>query len=124
MSVIGSTVEEAYIVLLDATLILYFIPYLYLFLSLIKLRKNRENSPHPIDGMVIPGGKFGLWLVALLGFGATALSIMLSIIPPENVENRLIFELKVVGGTLAFLTVGLIFFFRGKRKKSEKVNAT
>jgi amino acid transporter len=116
MSVIGSTVEEAYIVLLDATLILYFIPYLYLFIGLIVLRNKREKSNEPTPGMVIPGGKIGLYLVAFFGFSATALSIILSIMPPEHVENVLLFEMKVIGGTAMFLLVGLIFFLRGRRK--------
>ena len=116
MSVIGSTVEEAYIVLLDATLILYFIPYLYLFIGLIILRNKREKSAEPTPGMVIPGGKVGLYLVAFFGFSATALSIILSIMPPESVENVLLFEMKVIGGTAMFLLVGLIFFLRGRRK--------
>ena len=119
MSVIGSTVEEAYLVLLDATLILYFIPYLYLFVSLAKLRKGRELSSENSGRLLIPGGKFGLWAVVVAGFVATAISIIFSLIPPENVENPWLFEGKVLGGTLAFLAVGLIFYFRGKQRVQE-----
>ncbi len=116
MSVIGSTVEEAYLVLLDATLILYFIPYLYLFVSLAKLRTNRELSREASGGLLVPGKKFGLWSVVIAGFFATAVSIIFSLIPPENVENPWIFEGKVLGGTLAFLMVGLVFYARGKKR--------
>ena len=116
MSVVGSTVEEAYIVLLDATLILYFIPYLYLFISLIVLRLKREKSPVPPPGLIVPGGKPGLWITAIAGFGATLLSIILSLMPPENVENVMIFEGKVIGGTLAFILVGLLFYRHGKKQ--------
>lgn len=118
MSVIGSTVEEAYIVLLDATLILYFIPYLYLFISLAVLRLNRERENHSGTGLTVPGGKPGLWLTVLAGFGATLLSILLSLVPPENVENIWTFEAKIIGGTLAFILVGLVFYWRGKRTAS------
>jgi len=118
MSVIGSTVEEAYLVLLDATLILYFIPYLYLFVSLVKLRRRRESSGHPSEGMVIPGNKPGLWLVAVLGFAATLISIVFSLIPSAGVENPWLFEGKVLGGTVGFIVVGLFFYSRGKRKQS------
>lgn len=118
MSVIGSTVEEAYIVLLDATLIIYFIPYLYLFISIIILRKQRERSPEPSPGLITPGGNLGLWLAAISGFGATLVSIILSLLPPENVENVWVFEAKLIGGTVAFILVGLAFYWHGKRTSS------
>ena len=38
---LGATVEEAYLVLVDTTIIVYFIPYIYLFLALIVLRKRK-----------------------------------------------------------------------------------
>ncbi len=120
MSVIGSSVKEAYIVLLDATLIIYFIPYLYLFISVIILRKQREESPKPSFGLTIPGGKSGLWIVAIAGFGATLISIILSLVPPADIKNVWVFEGKIIGGTVAFILVGLAFYWHGKRSAQTK----
>ncbi len=120
MSVVGSTVEEAYLVLLDATLILYFIPYLYLFISLIVLRKKRQKAGTVSRGLIIPGKSIGLWAVGIAGFSATLISIIFSLMPPETVKNPWIFEAKVLGGTAGFLLVGLLFYIAGKRSPRGK----
>ena len=108
MSVIGSTIEEAYLVLVDATLILYFIPYLYLFAAVIKLRRGHDNK----GVIVIPGGKVGLYLAVGAGLFATTASIVLALIPGQDVASPMLITAKVVGGTLAFLLVGLALFRR------------
>src|SRR5207247_10909769 len=40
-SLVGTTVKNAYLVLTQTTLILFFIPYLYLFLAYLRLRRQR-----------------------------------------------------------------------------------
>lgn len=113
-AVAGSTVEEAYVVLLDMTIILYFIPFLYLFAILPFVRKRRVGD----DGAVlrVPGGRTGVWAVTTLGFGATMLSIVLAMIPPEDTEEPTIFLLKTIGGTILFLLAGLAFYYRGRTR--------
>lgn len=108
MSVIGSTIEEAYLVLIDATLILYFIPYLYMFAAVIKLRRGHDDS----GVIAIPGGKVGLYLAVGAGLFATTVSIVFSLIPSQDVASPALITAKVVGGTLAFLLVGLALFRR------------
>ncbi|MCH8838546.1 MAG: amino acid permease [Candidatus Marinimicrobia bacterium] len=109
MAVAGSTVKEAYIVLIDATLIIYFIPYLYLFLSLVKLRPRGAQATG--EGIIpVPGGKAGLYLVAGAGLFSTVVSIGLSLVPGEDISNPLIFEIKVVGGCLLFLVLGWVLY--------------
>ncbi|MCK4577649.1 MAG: amino acid permease [Candidatus Marinimicrobia bacterium] len=103
MSVVGSTIKEAYIVLVDATLILYFIPYLYMFTSVLILR-NREGLSNGIIPM--PGGKLGLYLFPILGLLSTLVSIAFSLIPPEDVASPALFLAKVVGGTGFFVVIG------------------
>jgi amino acid transporter len=115
MSVVGSTVKEAYLVLLDATLIIYFIPYLYLFIALVVLRFKRAHDADAPSGMEVPGGKAGLWLTMALGFGATLLSIILSLVPPKGVTDAWRFEGKIIAETMALILVGLTFYWRGKR---------
>ncbi len=118
MSVVGSTVKVAYLVLLDATLIIYFIPYLYLFLSLPTLRRRRELESRSGSGLQVPGGRVGLWLTTAAGFGATLLSIVLALVPPKGVPNVWTFEGKIVGETAALVLVGLVFYWRGRRTAS------
>jgi amino acid transporter len=111
-AVIDSTIEQAYIMLLDMTIILYFIPFLYMFAALPVLRKKAAGNN---DGVtLVPGGNAGLWLCSGLGFAATLLSVILSMIPPDDMPNPQMFVLKVVGGCLLFIAVGLIFYYRNR----------
>src|SRR5215469_11628782 len=68
---------EAYQLLVDAAVILYFIPFLYMYASAIKLayRKDREENEQAV---LVPGGKFGVWIAGSLGFAVTLLSIILA----------------------------------------------
>ncbi|NQT96519.1 MAG: amino acid permease [Candidatus Marinimicrobia bacterium] len=97
-SVVGSTVEEAYLVLLDAEIILYFIPYLYMFAAAYRVGKANWR---------------GRW-AGILGFTATALAMLFALIPPEGV-NALMFEVKVIGGTVVFVGSGMLIYWRRKK---------
>ncbi|MEE9464578.1 MAG: APC family permease [Candidatus Neomarinimicrobiota bacterium] len=121
MAVAGSTIQEAYLVLIDATLIIYFIPYLYLFIALVKLRPADAHSAD--EGIIaVPGGKTGLYLVAGAGFFSTAVSIGLSLIPAQDVASPLIFELKVVGGCLFFLVLGWVLYRYYSQQARQSLN--
>jgi glutamate:GABA antiporter len=113
----SETVQAAYQMLIDAAIILYFIPFLYMFAGVIKLagRKDRGENPHAI---LIPGGKFGLWGCGILGFVVVLLGIFVSLVPPGDAVNKWSFELRLVGGTLASVFLGLILYWRGVREKT------
>lgn len=107
----------AYQILIDATVILNFIPYLYMFASVIKLayRPSRETDSH---ALLIPGGKPGAWFAGSLAFGVTILSIVVAMIPPSDVENRSLFEIKLIGSTVVAVLAGLTMYWRGVRQKT------
>ena len=102
----GSTVKEAYLVLVDLTIILNFIPFLYLFVALPLLRPAKDE-PHVVR---VPGGKKVAWTVAGAGLLATILSIVAAVVPAPDVANPAIFELKVWGGLIGFTIVGFIIY--------------
>ncbi len=107
MSVVGSTIEEAYLVLVDATLILYFIPYIYMFASVIILR-NRDGLNDDI--IAIPGGRIGLYVIPGLGMLSTIISIAFALIPSADVASPGLFIAKVAGGTGFFVLLGWLLF--------------
>ena len=113
----NETTRGAYQVLIDAAIILYFIPFLYMFAAAIKLagRKDRTENPHAV---LVPGGKTGVWIASGLGFIVTLLSIAVSLYPPGESANRRAFLTKVVGWTVGSLALGLFLYFRGVRQKS------
>jgi amino acid transporter len=111
------TVIEAYQFLIDAAIILYFIPFLYMFGAVIKLahRRDRKENPHAV---LIPGGSLGTWICGGLGFAVVLLGIIVSAIPPGESVNKLGFEMKLLGGTAISILLGLVLYWRGARSKN------
>jgi amino acid transporter len=115
-SQLNETTRGAYQFLIDAGIILYFIPFLYMFAAVIKLaaRKDRSENRHAV---LVPGGKAGVWIAGGLGFVVVLMGILVSLVPPGDSSNKLGFEIKLVGGTLASILLGLILYWRGARSK-------
>jgi len=120
------TVRGAYQSLVDLAIIIYFVPFLYMYASVIKLNYRRDRTARA-GVVLIPGGRIGVWVAGVLGFAVTALSIGLALVPTADVKSALVFELKVVGATLVSILFGLVLYWRGARKKasgSEAVGST
>lgn len=112
-----SKIEEIYQVLVDMAIIIYFIPFIYLFASLLRLR---ESGP-PRKGVIpVPCGKWGNTLAALLGLLTTIISIVLACIPSDDVQNKTLFFFKVVGGCGLFVVMGVLAFAAGHRRFHRK----
>ncbi|NOZ09220.1 MAG: amino acid permease [FCB group bacterium] len=107
MSFAGSTVEQAYTILLDTTLLVYFLPYAYMFLAYVILRRR---DGHPPGKLTLPKNNALAGLLGLSGLLTTLIAIALSVIPDPETGSPLIFELKVVGGFLLFVLAGSIIF--------------
>ena len=112
----NETTRGAYQFLIDAGIILYFIPFLYMFAAVIKLahRKDRRDNTHAV---LVPGGIMGTWIAGGLGFIVVLVGILVSLVPPGDSANKLGFELKLVGGTVASIVLGLVLYWRGARSK-------
>ena len=107
----GTTIHEAFVILLDMTIVVGFLPLLYIFAALPVLR-HRANGKN--DGIaMIPGGRFACWLASGLGFATTLLAIATSMVPPEGTADPTMFLVKVVGGSVLLVGAGLVFYFRG-----------
>jgi len=114
-SQVNETMSGAYQVLVDAAIILYFLPFLYMYAAAIKLayRPDREQSA---GAVLVPGGRAGIWIAGLLGFGICLLAMALSMIPPGETRNKAVFELKLLGGTGMSILIGLALYWRSKAK--------
>ena len=112
----SETVQAAYQMLIDAAIILYFIPFLYMFAAVIKLagRKDRAENEHAV---LVPGGLAGVWACGGIGFFVVLVGIFVSLVPPGDTLDKVSFELRLVGGTLASIVLGLILYWRGARSK-------
>ena len=116
------TVQAAYQFLIDAAIILYFIPFLYMFAAAIKLFGRSDRTENK-NAVLIPGGQAGVWVISILGFVTVLIGIIVSLVPPGDSSDKLGFELRLVGGTLAAIALGLSLYWRGARaKNAEKLS--
>jgi amino acid transporter len=104
----GSTVEQAYLVLLDTQILVYFIPYVYLFLCLM-----RQARAAPDVGQ-LPGGRLGASLAGAAGLCVTVFAMIVAAIPPGDAPNRVAFAVKVIGGAAAFVVLGAAIYWRAR----------
>jgi glutamate:GABA antiporter len=116
---VNETANGAYQILVDAATILYFIPFVYIYAAVIKLAYRPDRAANK-DAVLIPGGKFGVWLAGLLGLGVVVMAIGLSFVPPADSTHTWLFELKLVGGTVFGIAFGLVLYFRGARAKARE----
>ena len=119
-SQINETTQGAYQKLIDAGIILYFIPFLYMFAAAIKLsgRKDRSENEHAV---LVPGGVPGVWIAGGLGFVVVLIGIFVSLVPPGDSTDKLGFFLSLVAGTAGSILLGLILYWRGSRQKRTEV---
>lgn len=115
---IKSNPKEAYQSLVDIATILYFVPFLYMYACFIKL-SYRQDRRTDSSSVLVPGGKFGVWVLGLLAFIITLGSMILAMIPTSDVENKAGFVMKIVGSTIVSIGIGLLLYWRGARNKAK-----
>jgi len=115
---INENTRGAYQILVDAATILYFIPFLYMYAAAIKLyarADRRENRA----AVVIPGGRLGVCVAGGLGLLVVSAGIVLSFIPPGDTSSKILFETKLVAGTVLSVLLGLVLYYRGARARGK-----
>jgi glutamate:GABA antiporter len=111
----GTDVEDVYLILLDTQILIYFIPYLYLFIVFLIHRRGCESSSEVVH---TPGGSIGGWLIGLSGMLVTLFAMIIATIPPPDMGNSLLFRLKVIGGAFGFVVIGgLIYWYARLRTR-------
>lgn len=110
----GTTVEKAYLILLDTQLLVYFIPYVYLFVAFL-IHRRTEAPPETVR---VPGGKIVAALVGLSGLAVTLFAMVVAAIPPGDDPEPALFLIKVLGGAAGFVLLGGIVYWRANRNAS------
>src|SRR5580700_2159003 len=106
----GTSVYGAYEVLVSMGIISYFIPYLFVFASLLRL----QREPAGPEVMRIPGGQPAAFALGVLGFTTTLVTIAFSAIPADDEPHKVLAVVKIVGLTALLLGIGVIAFAWGK----------
>lgn len=95
---LGETVRSGYQLLVDMTVISYFVPFLLLFLVAVR---------------------HGLRLSGAAGFTVTAVGLGLTFVPPDETASAWVYESKLGGGMIALVVVARILYLRaGNRGKA------
>jgi amino acid transporter len=111
----GTTVERAFLILLDMSLLIYFIPYLYLFLCfMVHCRRKRSESA---EKLIVPGGATGALIAGICGVSITLLAMIVALIPPPGTADVWLHEAKLAGGSLFLVLIGLLIYWRARRKQ-------
>ncbi len=100
----GTSVKGAYDVLVSMSILTYFIPYLFLFIAVIRLTEAG-----------------GAWLrvLAALGLVTTSITLILSAIPAADEPHKLLAVVKTVGSTVAVIGVGVLVYAASNRRRSK-----
>ena len=86
--------------------ITYFIPYLFLFASAVRL----QSQPLAPESFRLPGGKRSVVMLAWIGFLSTACTIVLSLFPAEDDAHPTLTFFKIVIMTLVLLVAGVAIY--------------
>ena len=102
-SLAGSSVAEAYQVMLKAAVVIQLIPFAYLFLALVKTTRTRAGAR--------AAGVVGL-CTTIVGLGAAFL-------PTADVASVPLFETKMIAGVAGPTALGWVLFRRARRLERE-----
>ena len=108
----GTSVRGAYDVLISLGVMTYFIPYTFVFASMLRLQRERA-APGVIR---IPGGKPVALALAAVGLASSVITIALSLVPSPGEPNKGLAVGKVILGTVLLLGVGACIYQIGGRK--------
>lgn len=115
-----NSVQAVYQILSQLTVILYLTMYVLLFLSGMKLRRVEPDIPRPFK---VPGGKIGIYVLGTLGCAGALLALVLSFLPPTQIEvgSTTIWYSILIIGYIVFVGLPLIIYkFRKPSWLNEK----
>jgi amino acid transporter len=92
----ATSIQEAYDILVNLTILIYFIPYLYLFAAQVRLLPDSPRS------------------LAVLGFAATAISLALTFVPPPG-TNALTYEVNLIVQAAIMIGLGIGLYWWSQR---------
>jgi glutamate:GABA antiporter len=104
---IMDNISNAFFLLSAMTVTLYLVMYLLLFAAGIRLRYSQPNVPRTYK---IPGGNFGMWLVAGVGILAVFFALCIGFVPPAKLQigTPALYVGLVVGGLIIFVGAPIV----------------
>lgn len=115
----ATSVKGAYDVLVSMSVISYFIPYIFLFASTLRI----QRVPPGPEVIRLPGGKATAIVLGWVGLLSTLITIVLSTIPADDELNKPLAVAKTVGMTAVLIAVGVGTYALGKRRARRAAQA-
>ena len=108
------SLNAAYWILSDMCAQLALLAYMFMFASAIKLRYSRPDQHRAYK---IPGGNWGMWAVAGIGFLCCLVTILIGFVPPTQIpiDNVAFFESFLIGGMLLFVLIPWVLAKRNEK---------
>lgn len=107
----GTGVKGAYDVLVSMGIIAAFLPFMGVFLSVIRL----QREPAGPEVTRLPGGKVTSIAVASIGLATTLVALVLAAFPAPDEPDKLLAVIKIAGMTAVLLGTGALIYALGKR---------
>lgn len=109
------SVNASYWVLTVLSAQLYMLMYVFMFLAIIVLRHKNKTSQGVFQ---IPGGKVGMYVVALAGLLGVIATIFIGFVPPDNIKigGVMHYEIILVSGLVLMSLPPFILYFSRKKK--------
>jgi amino acid transporter len=101
LSLVGSSVAEAYQVLLKAAVIIQLIPFIYLFLAVTR----------------VDGASAGARAAGFVGLATTIFGLGAAFLPTSDVTSVVLFETKLIVGVVGPTALGWFLFRRARRSE-------
>lgn len=108
--VVLPSVQSAYQIMSQLTVILYLVMYLLMFAAAIKLRYSQPDRSRAYR---IPGGKkAGMWIVAGAGFAGSLVAFLFSFIPPSQIPvgSPELYVGILIGLTVFFVIIPFVIY--------------
>lgn len=111
--VVLPSVQSAYQILSQMSTIIYLAMVFIIYFAFIRLRRTEPNVKR---GFRVPGGEFGKWLVTGVGVIGALLAMVLSFVPPSqiNTGSPVTYVVILVIGSALFLIVPFIVYAKRK----------
>jgi len=115
----GEKAEQVYNILISLEIVTFLIPYLYMFGSVIKFELDKKYR----GKVELPGGRKNAMLAGITGFLVVLVSIILALVPGDDVANPARFYLTVLGSVALNLCAAIGIYLYAKRKlKKQALN--
>jgi amino acid transporter len=108
----GTNVRGAYNFLVSMSVIAFFIPFMFLFASMIRL----QRVPVGPEVRRVPGGRPVALCLGAVGMTSTAITIVLATIPGADELNKPLAVAKVIGSTCVLVGAAVAVFLYSRYK--------